>query len=114
MDILLVSAELSPYARGSETGDVVAGLSKALRQLGHRVTLALPRHPGFEAGGLLMARRLTPLSIGGADLTVLDNENRSALDWAKGVFLATHPAEPKPTSIKLITELLTAQGKEVR
>jgi ankyrin repeat protein len=50
----------------------------------------------------------------GADLTALDNENRSALDWAKGVFLATHPAEPKPSSIALITELLTAQGKEVR
>jgi len=50
----------------------------------------------------------------GADLTVLDNENRSALDWAKGVFLATHPAEPKPSSIALITELLTAQGKPVR
>ncbi len=50
----------------------------------------------------------------GADLTVLDNENRSALDWAKGVFLATHPAEAKPASMALITELLTAQGKEVR
>ena len=50
----------------------------------------------------------------GADLTTLDNENRSALDWAKGVFLATHPAEPKPASMALIAELLTAQGKEVR
>lgn len=80
MDILMVSAELSPYARGSETGDVVAGLSKALRQLGHRVTLALPRHPGFEAGGLLMARRLTPLSIGGADLTVLDGQLASGVE----------------------------------
>jgi ankyrin repeat protein len=50
----------------------------------------------------------------GADLTKLDNENRSALDWAKGVFLATHPAEPKPSSIALITELLSAQGKAVR
>jgi uncharacterized protein len=50
----------------------------------------------------------------GADLTALDNENRSALDWAKGVFLATHPAEPKPSSVVLITELLTTQGKEVR
>jgi uncharacterized protein len=50
----------------------------------------------------------------GADLTLLDNENRSALDWAKGVFLATHPAEPKPGAIALITELLTSQGKEVR
>lgn len=78
----MVSAELSPYARGSETGDVVAGLSKALRQLGHRVTLALPRHPGFEAGGLLMARRLTPLSIGGADLTVLDGQLASGVELA--------------------------------
>jgi ankyrin repeat protein len=50
----------------------------------------------------------------GADLTKLDNENRSALDWAKGVFLATHPAEPKPGSITLISELLTAQKKAVR
>ena len=28
----------------------------------------------------------------GADLTAQDKEHRSALDWAKGVFLATHPA----------------------
>lgn len=54
------------------------------------------------------------LADNGADLTLLDKENRSALDWAKGVFLATHPAEPKPTSIELLTKLLTAQGKEVR
>ena len=50
----------------------------------------------------------------GADLTALDNENRSALVWAKGVFLATHPAESKPSSMALLAELLTAQGKEVR
>lgn len=50
----------------------------------------------------------------GADLTAQDNENRTALDWAKGVFLATHPAEEKPSSIALISELLTAQGKEIR
>jgi starch synthase len=82
MDILMVSVELSPYARGSETGDVVAGLSKALRQLGHRVTVALPRHPGFEAGGLLMARRLTPLSLGGVELTVLDGQLASGVELA--------------------------------
>jgi hypothetical protein len=50
----------------------------------------------------------------GANLTTLDNEKRSALDWAKGVFLATHPAEPKPTSMALLSELLQAQGKEIR
>jgi len=50
----------------------------------------------------------------GADLTMQDNESRTALDWAKGVFLATHPPEPKPDSIALISQLLTQQGKEVR
>jgi ankyrin repeat protein len=50
----------------------------------------------------------------GADLTAQDNEHRTALDWAKGVFLATHPPEPKPSSIALITSLLQAQGKVVR
>jgi len=50
----------------------------------------------------------------GADLTAQDNEQRTALDWARGVFLATHPAEQKPESMALISELLTSQGKEVR
>jgi hypothetical protein len=30
------------------------------------------------------------------------------------VFLATHPAQPKPSSIALITQLLRDQGREVR
>ncbi|MEO8314382.1 MAG: ankyrin repeat domain-containing protein [Pseudomonadota bacterium] len=49
----------------------------------------------------------------GANLTAQDNEHRSALDWAKGVFLATHPPEPKPSSIALITSILQSQGKAV-
>ena len=54
------------------------------------------------------------LAAHGADLTAQDKEHRSTLDWAKGVFLATHPAQPKPTTIALVTELLKQQGKEVR
>jgi ankyrin repeat protein len=50
----------------------------------------------------------------GADLTAKDKEGRSALDWAKGVFLATHPAQPKPSTNALITELLRKQGREIR
>ena len=46
------------------------------------------------------------LVANGARLDVVDNEGRSPLDWAKGVFLATHPAEPKPTSIALIERLM--------
>jgi len=50
----------------------------------------------------------------GASLTAQDNEHRSALDWAKGVFLATHPPEAKPGAVALLTQLLRAQGKELR
>lgn len=50
----------------------------------------------------------------GAKLDVLDNEGRSALDWAKGVFLATHPAEEKPESMALLTKLMQEKGMEVR
>ena len=41
----------------------------------------------------------------GAKLDVKDKEGRTPLDWARGVFLATHPAEPKPSSIALIEQL---------
>jgi ankyrin repeat protein len=45
----------------------------------------------------------------GAKLDVKDNEGRTALDWAGGVFLATHPPEPKPSTIALLKELAAAK-----
>jgi uncharacterized protein len=42
----------------------------------------------------------------GARLDVEDKEGRSPLTWAEGVFLATHPAKPKPTTIALIKSLV--------
>ena len=41
----------------------------------------------------------------GAKLDVKDKEGRTPLTWAEGVFLATHPARPKPSSIALIETL---------
>jgi ankyrin repeat protein len=41
----------------------------------------------------------------GARLDVKDKEGRTPLNWAEGVFLATHPARPKPSSIELIKQL---------
>jgi ankyrin repeat protein len=42
----------------------------------------------------------------GAKLDVKDKEGRTPLNWAEGVFLATHPAKPKPSSITLIKKLM--------
>ena len=42
----------------------------------------------------------------GARLDPKDNEGRSALTWAEGVFLATHPSKPKPSSIALLKSLM--------
>lgn len=50
----------------------------------------------------------------GARLDVQDEIGRTPLDWAKGVFLATHPGEPKPESITLLSRLLRERGLEVR
>jgi starch synthase len=63
MEILFAATELSPLVKVGGLGDVVAALSKALRQLGHKITLAMPRFPALERGGLLVARRLTPLAF---------------------------------------------------
>jgi len=42
----------------------------------------------------------------GAKLDAKDKEGRTPLNWAEGVFLATHPAKPKPSSMTLIKKLL--------
>lgn len=71
----MVAAELSPYAADSATGGTLAALGKALCQAGHAVTVAMPRYRSFEAAGLLMARRLTPLSLpSGGPVTVFDGQ----------------------------------------
>jgi starch synthase len=84
MDIFFVATELAPFVKVGGLGDVTAGLTKALRMLGHKVTICLPRFPGLEAGGLLMARRLTPLRIAlgdrTLDVTVFDGRLASQVD----------------------------------
>lgn len=63
MEILIATTELAPFVKVGGLADVGGALAKALKGLGHSVTLVLPRFAGFEAGGLLLARRLTPLKF---------------------------------------------------
>lgn len=92
MNLLLVATELAPFVTRTETAEAVSSLARALRLLGHEVTLVLPRLAGFEGAGLMVARRLTPLSLpggveahvyeaslpSGARLVLLDS---SGVDW---------------------------------
>lgn len=48
----------------------------------------------------------------GADLTATDNEGRSPLTWAEGVFLATHAPFAKESTIVLLNELQGQQGQQ--
>src|SRR5580658_6291873 len=84
MDILFVATELAPFVKVGGLADVTAGLTEALRMLGHKVTILLPRFRGLEAGGLLVARRLTPIRVPLADksfeVTVFDGRLSSQVD----------------------------------
>ena len=84
MEILFAATELAPLVKVGGLGDVVAALSKALRQIGHKVTLAMPRFPALERGGLLVARRLTPLTFTMGDspveVTVYDGRLGSGVE----------------------------------
>jgi ankyrin repeat protein len=50
------------------------------------------------------------LAANGARLDVADAQGRTPLDWAAGVFLATHPPVRKPETIALLERLLREQG----
>ena len=76
----MVTAELGPQARATAVGDSIAALAKALRQLGHTVSVAMPRYPSHESSGLLLARRLSPLVLEpGLEVTVLDGQLASGV-----------------------------------
>jgi ankyrin repeat protein len=49
------------------------------------------------------------LAANGARLDVADAQGRTPLDWAAGVFLATHPPVRKPDTIALLERLLKEQ-----
>ncbi|HXX69199.1 MAG TPA: glycogen/starch synthase [Polyangiaceae bacterium] len=84
MEIAFVTTELAPFVKVGGLADVSAALPKALRALGHSVTVILPRFPSLEAQGLLLARRLTPrrFTLGDRELeaTLFDGRLASQVD----------------------------------
>lgn len=84
MEITFVTTELAPFVKVGGLADVSAALPKALRTLGHTVTIVMPRFAALEKQGLLLARRLTPLRFALGDrtfeATVLDGRLASQVD----------------------------------
>jgi starch synthase len=69
MDILFLTTELFPWVKVGGLADVASALPKALRGLGHRITVVMPKFPAFDDCGLFLARRLTPLQFAFGDET---------------------------------------------
>ena len=63
MDIFVVSAEIAPYSRWTSLGETCAALPKALRGLGHKVTVLSPLWASIDPSARHLARRLTKLEI---------------------------------------------------
>src|SRR5438477_1756051 len=49
LKILLVAAEVAPFAKVGGLADVAGALPKALRQLGHDVRVVMPRYGSIDA-----------------------------------------------------------------
>jgi starch synthase len=84
MEIMFVTTELAPFVKVGGLADVSSALPKALRLLGHAVTIVMPRFAALEKHGLLLARRLTPLRFTLGDrafeATVFDGRLASQVD----------------------------------
>lgn len=63
MDILFVSPEVVPYSKVGGLGDVVGALPKALRALGHKVTVLSLRYGSIDPAEHALARRLVKVKV---------------------------------------------------
>lgn len=92
MDILFVTPSLTPYPIEAGPAEASTALAKALRNLGHRVSICAPYPDEPDAALTGLARRLDPLTveIGGTTEQVNVHDGRSAagVEWT----LLEHPS----------------------
>ena len=77
--VLVVAAELSPFAKSGGIADVAASLSKELRRLGHDVRVVIPRYRRVDIGafGLTPAVRGLQVPLGSQSVEATIYEARS-------------------------------------
>jgi starch synthase len=64
LKVLVVTAELAPFAKSGGIADVAAALSKELRRLGHDVRAVLPRYRRVDVGSLTPVVRGLQVPLG--------------------------------------------------
>ena len=84
LSILMVASEAFPHAKTGGLADVVGALPDALRRLGHRVTVVVPRYR--EVGPLGAAQRRLDIVMGGRRFEVGLIEDATA-DGGRTVFV---------------------------
>ncbi len=63
MDIVLVAPEIAPYSKTVSSAEPVAALGKALRTLGHKVTVIAPLWASIDTSARHLGRRLTKIEV---------------------------------------------------
>jgi len=63
VEILFIAPEIVPYSHSGEVGEVCAALPKALRSVGHKVTVVSPLWAGVDATARSLARRLSGVEV---------------------------------------------------
>ena len=67
VEIVFITPEVAPYSRESHVGDVAGALPKALRGLGHQVSVISPRYGMIDPGAHSLAKRLSTVDLELAD-----------------------------------------------
>lgn len=92
MDVLFVSPSAVPYPVEAGAAESALALAKALRSLGHRVSVVAPHPDEPDAGLQGLARRLDPLTVDVGsrreNVSVYDGRSAAGIEW----ILLSHPA----------------------
>ncbi len=75
LKILMLSAEIAPFAKTGGLADVVGALPKALRALGHDVRVAMPRYGVIDPAPFHLRKALDPFPV------PLDSTHEDAAVW---------------------------------
>lgn len=91
MEIVFVSPEVVPYSKVGGLGDVVGALPKALRALGHKVTVLSLLYGSIDTGANVLARRLSKLKVPLRGETVAVEQYEARLPSGVNVCLLAGP-----------------------